>query len=123
MKCPKCGRELKTGQLYCENCGQEIQIVPDYDPLDELLIGQVDSENKTTDAKKHDGTMSGGSVVKDGKEKHVELSGSREGRKKRGSFACAGEKAFQVSKKMGSGSGCPVYVCGRFLSFVSVDHS
>ena len=65
MKCPKCGRELKTGQLYCENCGQEIQIVPDYDPLDELLIGQVDSENKTTDAKKHDGTMSGGSVVKD----------------------------------------------------------
>ena len=39
MKCPNCGRELKTGQLYCENCGQEIQIVPDYDPLDELLIG------------------------------------------------------------------------------------
>ena len=39
MKCPNCGRELKTGQLYCEYCGQEIQIVPDYDPLDELLIG------------------------------------------------------------------------------------
>lgn len=42
MKCPNCGRELKTGQLYCENCGQEIQIVPDYDPLDELLIGRED---------------------------------------------------------------------------------
>lgn len=40
MKCPNCGGELKAGQLYCENCGQEIQIVPDYDPLDELLIGQ-----------------------------------------------------------------------------------
>lgn len=40
MKCPSCGRELKTGQLYCEHCGQEIQIVPDYDPLDELLIGR-----------------------------------------------------------------------------------
>ena len=27
MKCPNCGRELKTGQLYCESCGQEIQSV------------------------------------------------------------------------------------------------
>lgn len=99
MKCPKCGRELKTGQLYCENCGQEIQIVPDYDPLDELLIGQVDSENKTPDAKRHDGTMSGGSVVKDGKEKHVELSGSREGRKKGEALPAPEKKRFRFRKR------------------------
>lgn len=46
MKCPNCGKELKTGQLYCENCGYEIQIVPDYDPLDELLIGQDEPAEK-----------------------------------------------------------------------------
>ena len=49
MKCPSCGRELKTGQLYCEHCGQEIQIVPDYDPLDELLIGREEPAEKAPD--------------------------------------------------------------------------
>ena len=44
MTCPNCGEELAPGQLYCEKCGQEIQIVPDYDPLDELVIGQEESE-------------------------------------------------------------------------------
>ena len=47
MKCPNCGKELKTGQLYCESCGQEIQIVPDYDPLDELLIGREEPAEKS----------------------------------------------------------------------------
>ena len=42
MKCPNCGIELEPGRIYCEKCGHEIQIVPDYDPLDELLIGQED---------------------------------------------------------------------------------
>lgn len=46
MKCPNCGRELKTGQMYCESCGREIQIVPDYDPLDELLIGREELEQE-----------------------------------------------------------------------------
>ncbi len=32
MKCPKCGFELADGQLYCESCGAEIQIVPDFEP-------------------------------------------------------------------------------------------
>jgi len=40
MQCPKCGRELETGSIYCKACGREQQIVPDYDPLDELRIGQ-----------------------------------------------------------------------------------
>ena len=40
MKCPNCGHELKPGLIYCEHCGHEIQIVPDYDPIDELLIGR-----------------------------------------------------------------------------------
>ncbi|MCR4934833.1 MAG: chitobiase/beta-hexosaminidase C-terminal domain-containing protein [Lachnospiraceae bacterium] len=29
MKCPNCGNEIKNGELYCEKCGAELQIVPD----------------------------------------------------------------------------------------------
>lgn len=43
MKCPNCGGELTPGKLYCESCGHEIQMVPDYDPLDELLIGREEN--------------------------------------------------------------------------------
>lgn len=32
MKCPNCGFEMKEGQLYCEGCGREIQIVPEFEP-------------------------------------------------------------------------------------------
>lgn len=40
MRCPKCGAELEAGSIYCTACLQELQIVPDYDPLEELVIGQ-----------------------------------------------------------------------------------
>lgn len=40
MQCPHCGTELEAGSIYCTSCGQELQIVPDYDPLEELVIGQ-----------------------------------------------------------------------------------
>ncbi len=32
MKCPNCGCEIEEGHLYCETCGEEIQIVPDFEP-------------------------------------------------------------------------------------------
>ena len=32
MRCPKCNAELKDGYLYCETCGYEIQMVPDFEP-------------------------------------------------------------------------------------------
>lgn len=41
MKCPKCGKELKDDQLYCEECGNEIQIVPDFEPEFELRIHET----------------------------------------------------------------------------------
>lgn len=37
MHCPKCNTELASGNVYCPVCGYEMQIVPDYDPLDEVI--------------------------------------------------------------------------------------
>ncbi len=31
MNCPKCGRPLKEGMLYCEHCGGEVNLVPEFD--------------------------------------------------------------------------------------------
>lgn len=47
MKCPKCGAELEEGHLYCEKCGEEIHIVPDFEPeieysMHETLSGIVE---------------------------------------------------------------------------------
>lgn len=46
MKCPVCGNEIKDEQLYCESCGYEIHIVPDFDPeiennIQETMTGVV----------------------------------------------------------------------------------
>ncbi len=47
MKCPNCNRELKEGQLYCEACGEEIKIVPEFEPeiensIEETLLNMAD---------------------------------------------------------------------------------
>lgn len=31
MRCPSCGKELIEGKLLCENCGYEIEVVPEYE--------------------------------------------------------------------------------------------
>ena len=37
MRCKYCGHSIPEGMLYCENCGKEVCIVPEYNPLDDLL--------------------------------------------------------------------------------------
>ena len=41
MKCMSCGAEFADDSVICPVCGQEIQIVPDYNPLDDVLTEQV----------------------------------------------------------------------------------
>ena len=41
MKCTNCGNEIEEGQLYCSVCEETVQIVPDYNPLEDILAAQV----------------------------------------------------------------------------------
>lgn len=50
MRCPKCGSEIPEGYLYCEKCGEEIQIVPDYDPLLDIKLGDAAAEEEQENA-------------------------------------------------------------------------
>ena len=48
MVCPECGREIPEGHLYCDTCGTEVQIVPDFEPevensITESLSGVAES--------------------------------------------------------------------------------
>ena len=52
MKCVKCGATLKDNTIFCENCGQEVQIVPDYNVFEEeylkALLEEDNLKNKKT---------------------------------------------------------------------------
>lgn len=41
MKCEKCGANIPQGYVYCSVCGAEVQLVPDYNFLDEDLLGSI----------------------------------------------------------------------------------
>ena len=52
MKCPNCGTEIPDGHLLCDQCGEEIQIVPDFEPeiensITETLTTLVSMEEET----------------------------------------------------------------------------
>lgn len=56
MKCPHCGSEMVEGHLICEKCGEEIRIVPDFEPEIENSI----TETLSTLAAEQDGGDSAG---------------------------------------------------------------
>lgn len=48
MKCDFCGAEIPDGSVYCLKCGKGVQVVPDFDELEEeLLPAMVNNEKKT----------------------------------------------------------------------------
>ncbi len=57
MKCVNCGAVIPSGHIYCPFCGMEVQIVPDYNPLDDVLTGEVrQSVRNATRTNRTDGT-------------------------------------------------------------------
>lgn len=41
MKCEKCGAEIPAGYVYCAACGSEARLVPDYNLLDDDILGNM----------------------------------------------------------------------------------
>lgn len=37
MKCQRCGNDIPDGELFCVQCGAEVQLVPDYNTVDYLM--------------------------------------------------------------------------------------
>lgn len=73
MKCPVCGNEIKEEQLYCESCGYEIRIVPDFEPeldtniretMTEVVSEIVSKEEQPAD-KERKKSSSGGEAFED----------------------------------------------------------
>lgn len=60
MKCKKCGAEIAEGSLYCDKCGEDIHIVPEYDAEEFNLVqsistffeelGRTDEQSEVTDS-------------------------------------------------------------------------
>ena len=44
MICPRCGSSIPEGMLVCPDCGHEIQMVPDYNPMDDVLAREIEDQ-------------------------------------------------------------------------------
>ena len=41
MICPLCEAEIEEGSVFCNHCGKPIQVVPDYNPLEEDVLSEM----------------------------------------------------------------------------------
>ena len=83
MRCPKCHAEIEEGYLYCKNCGEEIRIVPDYDPqVEDMLSGSlkdVVKEAQQNSSEKAAGQQSAGQTAQTDEKAAAGASGKQPG--------------------------------------------
>lgn len=58
MKCQNCGVDVPEDKIYCERCGTAIQMVPDYNPEEDISIGKEEPKKIQTTDKVEDDTKS-----------------------------------------------------------------
>ena len=46
MRCSNCGEPIEEGRLFCLNCGQEVQWVPDYDSFGDYMVQEKLKKDK-----------------------------------------------------------------------------
>ena len=54
MKCSNCGEPVEEGRLFCLNCGQEIQWVPDYDSFGTFMEQQERLKKEKEEAERRE---------------------------------------------------------------------
>lgn len=48
MKCTRCGTEIPKDRVYCGACGKEVQLVPDYNFLEDDVLSRIIQEGAKT---------------------------------------------------------------------------
>lgn len=82
MKCSKCGAEIEVGSVFCKKCGEPVQMVPDYNILeDDFLVSLLDEQQNA----KQESKTSEEKAVKS--EKNTSNRVGKEGTKKQNGFA------------------------------------
>lgn len=82
MKCSKCGAEIEVGSVFCKKCGEPVQMVPDYNVLeDDFLVSLLDEQQNA----KQESKTSEEKAVKS--EKNTSNRAGKESTKKQNGFA------------------------------------
>ena len=91
MRCPKCHAEIEEGYLYCKNCGEEIRIVPDYDPqVEDMLSGSLKDVVKEAQQNASEKAAGVQSAAGQSGEKTASNAGASASRKTEGTSRTAG---------------------------------
>ena len=100
MRCPKCHAEIEEGYLYCKNCGEEIRIVPDYDPqVEDMLSGSLKDVVKEAQQNASEKAAGVQSAAGQSGEKTASNAGAAASRKTEGTSRTAGNGRKRHSRK------------------------
>ena len=68
MKCSKCGAEIDAGSVFCKKCGEPVQMVPDYNILeDDFLVSLLEEEKSAGKTEENQPKTAGQNVQSDEK--------------------------------------------------------